>query len=296
MSANQFHSALGVDVITGCPQVIVSYFIWPFGHIVITGSIFMMVVIAYERYRAVLHPLDHKLGECYRVLKCITFVTVSAIMCNVTKFFEYEPDNYGSSMRFTKLYMNKVYLVYNIVVYRMLLTCLVPSLTLIYMYAKIYNCIRKSHGFRGSFTSDDNEVRKKEGNHARMFAGVVVVFIICQIPDVVVKTVHFVQYFVEEPPTCLLIWIKVRDLCLLLNSAVNIIIYTSMSNEFRTELREAFHKFIRGTFIFTGRPHISVITSNSVLENSVLERGGIAQEDSDVSNTVRKKESKQCSQ
>ena len=114
-------------------------------------------------------------------------------------------------------------------------------------------------------------MRKKEGNHARMFAGVVVVFMICQIPDVALKAMHIVQYFVDDPPICLLIWVKVRDLCLLLNSAVNIIIYTSMSKEFRTELREAFHKFIRGTFIFTGRPHISAITSNSVLENSVLQ-------------------------
>ena len=251
----------------------VSYFIWPFGHMVITASIFMTVVIAYERYRAVLHPLDHKLGERYRVLRYLALVTVSAFVFNVTKFFEYEPDNSGNSMRITELYMNKVYLVYNILVYRLLITCLIPSLMLIYMYSKIYTCIKKSHGFRGGIDSEDNEVRKKEGKHARMFAGVVAVFIICQIPDVVVKTVHIIQYLqsVDKPPICLLIWVKVRDLCLLLNSAINIIIYTSMSEEFRSELRKAFHKFIRGTFIFTGRPHTPVNASSSVLENSVLE-------------------------
>ena len=117
-------------------------------------------------------------------------------------------------MRFTQLYVNKVYLVYNIVVYRLLVTAVVPSLLLIYMYAKIYACITKSNGFRsqssirghssirgqaavgdGVTRSEDNEMRKSEGKHARMFAGVVAVFILCQIPDVIVKVVKIVNYF-----------------------------------------------------------------------------------------------------
>ena len=117
-------------------------------------------------------------------------------------------------MRFTQLYVNKVYLVYNIVVYRLLVTGVVPSLLLIYMYAKIYACITESNGFRSQSSirgqssircrssiggqtaiSEDHEVRKKEGQHARMFAGVVAVFILCQIPDVIVKVVKIVNYF-----------------------------------------------------------------------------------------------------
>ena len=246
----------------------------------ITGSIFMTVVIGYERYKAVLRPLDHKLGEHHRVLRYVVLVTASALVFNVTKFFEYEPDNCSDSMRFTKLYMNKVYLVYNVVVYRLLVTGVIPSLLLIYMYAKMYACIKASHGFRGTsirgrnttVTSEDNEVRK-ERKHAHMFAGVVAVFIFCQIPDVIVKVVKILNYFqgVSEPPLWLLITVKVRDFCLILNSAINIVIYTSLSEEFRSELRLAFHKFVRGTFLFTGRPHIPP-TSNRVLENSILLR------------------------
>ena len=257
-------------------KVMTSYFIWPFGHVVITGSIFMTVVIGYERYKAVLRPLDHKLGERYRVLRYVALVTISAVVFNVTKFFEYEPDNCGDSMHFSELYMNKVYLVYNIVVYRLLITGLIPSLMLIYMYAKMYKCIEESHSFRGEIAREDIEVSdmvKKEGKHAHMFAGVVAIFIICNIPDVIVKIVKILHYFkgVREPPLWLLIMVKVRDFCLMLNSAINIVIYTSLSKEFRSELRKAFHKFVRGTFIFTGR-HNSVITSNSVLENTIFLR------------------------
>ena len=237
----------------------------------------MTVVIGYERYKAILRPLDHKLGERYRVLRYITLVTISAVVFNVTKFFEYEPDDCNNSMRITELYVNKVYLFYNIVVYRLLITGLVPSLSLIYMYAKILTRIKKSHDFRGSvrgdIVSEDNKVRKRECKHARMFAGVVAMFILCQIPDGIVEAVKIIHFFqgVRKPPLWLLITVKIRGFCLTLNSAINIVIYTSLSEEFRSELRMAFNKFVGGTFTFTGRPHIPS-TSHHVLVNSIILR------------------------
>ena len=238
-------------------KIMTSYFIWPFRHMVITGSIFMTVVIAYERYRAVLHPLDHKLGEHYRVLRYVTIVTVSAVILNVTKFFEHEPD-YCNSIQSTELYMDKVHLIFNIVVHRLLITGLIPCLMLIYLYAKIYICIKASHSFRDEISHQvSNMARKKEGKQARMFAGVVATFIICNIPDVIVKIVKILHYFqgVREPPLWLLITVEFREFCLILNSALNIVIYTSLSEEFRSELWKAFNKIVRGNFVFTGRPH-----------------------------------------
>ena len=79
-------------------KVLTSYFIWPFGHFTITGSIFMTVVIGYERYRAVLRPLDHMPGERHRVLRYVALVTLGALAFNVTKFFEYEP-GMGSAVK-----------------------------------------------------------------------------------------------------------------------------------------------------------------------------------------------------
>ena len=72
---------------------------------------------------------------------------------------------------------------------------------------------------------------------------------------------------VKEPPLWLLITVKVRDFCFILNSAVNIVIYTSLSEEFRGELRSAFNKFFRGTFVFTGRPRVPP-TSSGVVGNT----------------------------
>ena len=74
---------------------------------------------------------------------------------------------------------------------------------------------------------------------------------------------------VKEPPLWLLITVKVRDFCFILNSAVNIVIYTSLSEEFRSELRSAFNKFFRGTFVFTGRPRVPP-TSSGVVGNTIV--------------------------
>ena len=74
---------------------------------------------------------------------------------------------------------------------------------------------------------------------------------------------------VKEPPLWLLITVKVRDFCLILNSAVNIVIYTSLSEEFRNELRSAFNKFAKGSFVFTGRPRLPPTPSGAV-ENTIF--------------------------
>ena len=81
-------------------KILTSYFIWPFGHFTITGSIFMTVVIGYERYKAVLRPLDHKLGERHRVRRYVALVTLTALAFNVTKFLEYEPGKCSAVVKF----------------------------------------------------------------------------------------------------------------------------------------------------------------------------------------------------
>ena len=88
-----------LSLLTILSKVLMSYFIWPFGHFTITGSIFMTVVIGYERYKAVLRPLEHNIGERHRVLRYVALVTLTALAFNVTKFFEYEPGT-GSVVKY----------------------------------------------------------------------------------------------------------------------------------------------------------------------------------------------------
>ena len=265
------------------------YIIWPLVHFAANASVLMTIVIAYERFIAVRHPLTYKKGRRYRVLRYVSFVIIIAFIFNVTKFFEYEPDD-CNGIKFTNLYTNNVYLVYNIVIYRLLITTIVPSLVLIYLYSKIYYGIKESHQMQatcsqrsGSVVSafETNEaVKRKESKQAGIFAGVVITFLICNVPDVFVKIVHITKYIQPTTDTSLwfLIALKIRDFCIMFNSAINILIYTCISDQFRKEFKRAFQKSYRGIFPFTpilsnasAAPTILCDNCISLRENDILQ-------------------------
>ena len=232
------------------------YFIWPLGNFAVRGSCFMTVVIAYERFMAVRHPLNFNRGKKYRVVRYVTFVIILDIILSVPKFLEVEPDD-CNGIRFTKLYVNKIYSMYNIVLY-----ALMPQFNisvLIYLYAKIYCDIKDSHvtqerhsitcsNASGGSTRSRESMRKKERKQAGIFAGVVFTFIVCRIPDVFVTIVGIIKYNSStEPPLWFLITLKIRNTCIVLNSALNIVIYTWVSKQFRDDFKAAFFKFFTRT-------------------------------------------------
>ena len=232
-------------------HIMFPYFIWPIGNIVTRGSVFMTVVIAYERYMAVRHPLSFNIGRRYRSVRYVTFVIVISIILSVPKFFEFEQDD-CNGVRFTEMYSNKVYTTYNIVLYALLPPINISVLT--YLYVKIYLDIKESHLTQARQTSQDclgsaisrETMRKRESKQAGIFAGVVITFIVCRIPDVFVTLVQIINSnnSKTEPPLWFLIVFKIRDICFILNSSLNIVVYTCVSRQFREDLRATFMRFL----------------------------------------------------
>ena len=70
------------------------YVLYPLNAIAMTGSIFLTVAIALERYIAVHHPLNYSQtstdGKALRQRMCkyLMPVTILSLLFNVTKFFE----------------------------------------------------------------------------------------------------------------------------------------------------------------------------------------------------------------
>ena len=237
-------------------HIMYPYFIWPLGNIAVRGSVFMTVVIAYERFMAVRHPLNFNRGKRYRAVRYVTFVIIIDIIINVPKFFEFEPDD-CNGIRFTKLYVNKIYSMYNIVLYTLLPPFNIAML--IYLYAKIYCDIKESHVTHARHSVGDSiashgsarsreTLRKKESKQAGIFAGVVITFIVCRIPDVFVTIVGIIKYNSStDPPLWFLITLKIRDMTIILNSALNIVVYTCVSKQFREDFKAAFFRFFTCT-------------------------------------------------
>ena len=133
-------------------QVMFPYFIWPLINIAARGSVFMTVVIAYERYKAVCHPLSFNIGQRSRAVRYVSLVMVLDSILSLPKFFDFEPDD-CNGIKFTEMYKNKVYSIYNIALFALL-----PPINisvLIYLYVKNFHDIKESHLTPARLTSQE---------------------------------------------------------------------------------------------------------------------------------------------
>ena len=219
------------------------YILWPMRCFTITSSTFMTVIIATERFMAVCKPLKYKPNKHHHILKYILVVTILAMIFTTPKFFEYEPDN-CSVIRLTKLYRNDVYIIYNAIIYKLMVTGLIPGLILVFLYVKIYKAIKASHLMqRRCSATVDNQVnetmRRVENRRARIYAVVVITFLICNTPDSFLKIAYIMKFVksTEEPSQWFSMAVIVRTFFLNLNSSINFLIYTCLSKKFRKEIR-----------------------------------------------------------
>ena len=260
-------------------------FLWPLRHISITISMFLTVTIAWERLLAVSDPYSYKSNQQYRATKYVTSVTIAAVILNVGKFFEIEathcrwaPGLFFGSVKPAALLKNQTYGIYNTVILKLLITGLIPIVLLICMYTKIYLKIREH---RLKLAQHNNAIKTnimREHKLAGIFVGVVISSLICTIPEVMVKiqSLLFALTSKRDYDKTLL---KVRDIFAILNSAINIIIYTCLSKAFREEFIKFFISLLRNPLKsrkkFTPaslNAENELITSNSNVETREMDQ------------------------
>ena len=247
------------------------YILWPMRCFAIISSTFMTVVIAAERFMAVCHPLKYnKPNKHHHVLKYISAVTILALIFTTPKFLEYEPDD-CKVIRVTKLYRNNVYIIYNTIIYKLMVTGLIPGLILVFLYVKIFKAIKASHLMqrRCSSASGDNHVnetmRRIENRRARIYAGVVIIFLICYTPDLSLMILYIMITVksIAEPPHWFPMVVILRTFFTNINSAINFLIYTCLSKKFRKEIRRVLARLKGSDIAHTPRVE-NYITPNAV--------------------------------
>ena len=98
---------------------VIPNFFWPMANLTHTASTFMTMVIAVERFVVVSDPQQYRKNQPFRTTKYVCFVTFPAILLNIPKWFELQPDSgKPKGIWFTNLYKNKVYMIYNTVILR----------------------------------------------------------------------------------------------------------------------------------------------------------------------------------
>ena len=93
--------------------------------------------------------------------------------------------------------------------------------------------------------------KRKQENMAGVFSGVVMASLICNIPEMFIKITALVDAtqpslnIILRHPLWLKIALKVRAFFVILNSAINMVIYGFLDKKFREECRKVFQKVIR---------------------------------------------------
>ena len=236
--------------------IVFSYFTWPVWEFSKAASMFMTVAIAIERLIAVTYPHNYRANRRYRATKYIMSVTIIALAFNLPKFNEYQPDtscenlwckNYGVTP--TDLRRNLGYGIYEIIIFKLLVAKIIPITLLVCSYTKIFLTLRKNRKrmeIAENGKSPKEKKTSKQENMARLFAGVVITSLICNIPDVIFNISIITQYpdWYQKLHQWVVTVQKVRNFFMAINSAINIIIYSLLSKPFREECKRAVKRMI----------------------------------------------------
>ena len=236
-----------------------SYFLWPIRNFTQTASMFMTVAIAIERFIAVKYPHKYKRNQQYRATKYVMSVTIPAMVFNLPKFNELQPDSSGNDnwskhwgYAPTSMFKHMGYTIYDDLIFKLLIAGLIPLTMLIFFYANIYVKLRenrlKLETSEIKSRVEDKKTSRQE-NMARLFSGVVFTSIVCNIPEMINQIINLVlrlQYpeLIKDPPERVVTAMRVANFFIVLNSAINIIIYSLLAKSFREECKKVFHKMI----------------------------------------------------
>jgi len=263
----------GSDIFT----IAFPYLIYPLTNISMCGTIFMTVAISIERFLGICFPLylpPHNRKAWYYVLP----VVLITFLLNIPKFLEGEVKWRDDSMAIqqiheaeknhsleineplknwtgeipqwepgyqpTNLRKNSDYIKYYIMWGRMFTTALIPVILLLFFNAKIIFDVYVSNVKVQRFGSKRRFL--KELNFFFIMLVIVIVFILCHTPRIVVDTWEFshLKYIKQCPeelnrPFLPSIWIEclthVSHVLSIFNSSVNFIIYCFIGHGFRRE-------------------------------------------------------------
>jgi len=128
------------------------YFIHPMRGIIQTSAIFMVVAVATERYRAVIHVMSNR----HSFYKYILVVLAFAVTLEFPRFFEMRIDKVNHDMQYvtTDIMENPYYVQFNSYWNELFVTGFVPLFTLCYMNLKMFFKIKDSSKYTLRFVAN----------------------------------------------------------------------------------------------------------------------------------------------
>ena len=219
------------------------YFLYPVNFIALTGSIFMTVGVATERYIAVYHPmyynkiLTNTTSHRGRLLTYLLPITILAIIFNIPKFLESKVaflDDGGVYIDVTDLRTHHLYITYYHNWFRMMAIGIIPFCGIFFLNISIYFSVQRRRRGR----------RRKEQHLSLILMIIVSTFVICNLPCLILNMHEiFVLDDIDRCKETLLggfpLWSILfgflSDIFLVINSSANLFIYCIIEAKFRKQ-------------------------------------------------------------
>ena len=220
-------------------------YIWPCLVVAWTASIWIVVLFAVNRYIAVCFPLK-SLHWCTisNVKKQLAIVLIFAILVNIPRFLksriEYLTIDNGTTYR-TFVYAREfttmeVYVIYYKIVFFYTVTSAIPLVILTVLNIRLMKALKTSRRNQMEMLS-----RRQQHDNSATFILiiVVVVFITCQLPSLINSLIRQMTSYRARVCGDYLFYITpVTNALVLLNSAVNFVIYAVFNKRFRHVLTQ----------------------------------------------------------
>ena len=218
-------------------------YIWPFASIAQTITVWLVMLVTVDRYIAICLPLKTNIRTLQRTKLAVAIVIIAAILYNVPRFMEREIVTKTDACTNTTIIKtvqtefrkNRVYfLVYKTIMY-FIFRAIGPLLALIILNLRLVKAlreVRKKH-------RDMTRSTKHRENITLMLVVVVTIFILCELPDLIVRIVFSFLVFAKPKSYDV---VKLRyfnvttNALLTLNSGINFLIYCLIGNKFRNIL------------------------------------------------------------
>ena len=202
---------------------ITDYYIRPIIHTINVSSVWMVVLVAGNRYVAVCHPLvASRLCTKRNILFQIIIMTCAAFAFNVPRFFGLE----GVHL-YTYLYTGILYCTF---------VFAIPLVMLIFFNVHLIHDLRMAQRERVTMTS---HLSLDQNNVTLVMVIIVVVFIVCQTPAMInhilfIFYAHCISYYAEC--TIYTTFFSTSNVFVALNSSLNFFIYCLFRRQFRQQL------------------------------------------------------------
>ena len=245
----------GIDFYHKGGYAYVAAYIWPFGSSAQIVTNLLTTLIAVHRYCILRHPFWWFTQKITTVksttIQCIVIV-VMATLFRVPRYLEFDVIDYiwpngdnGTYLRPTPLRSNANYQLYYSIVADNALTAIGPLIVTFTFTIRIIVTLLKAKNARKDMTATSststNNSSSSEAAVSKALLTIAIIFIICQIPNAVLRLL--IAFNTGAELGCGKFLFFFNPLCIMLldvNSAINIFVYAKISAEFRAQLKWMF--------------------------------------------------------